>query len=68
MTTQTITMAKQTEAAGASPEFGDAYIALKAAAAQLSAVVTGDVEAILRRPATPFAQWVDAHSDLFNTN
>ena len=68
MTTQTSTIAKQAEAAGASPEFGDAYIALKAAAAQQPAVVTGDVEAILGRPATPFAQWVDNRRDLFNSN
>ena len=61
MTTQTSTIAK-------SPEFADAYIALKAAAAQQPAVVTGDVEAILGRPATPFAHWVDAHRDLFNNN
>ena len=32
------------------------------------AVVTGDVEAILGRPATPFAQWVDDRRDLFNNN
>ena len=55
MTTQTSTIAKQAEAAGASPEFADAYIALKAAAATQPAVVTGDVVAILGRPATPFA-------------
>ncbi len=47
MTTQTSTIAKQAEAAGASPQFGVAYIALKAAAAQQPAVVTGDVVAIL---------------------
>jgi uncharacterized protein YbjT (DUF2867 family) len=52
--------------AGASPEFADAYIALQAAAAQQPAVVTGDVEAILGRPATPFAHWVEAHHDLFS--
>ena len=43
MTTQTSTIAKQAEAAGASPQFGDAYIALKAAAAQRPADVTGAV-------------------------
>ncbi len=68
MTAQTSTIAKQAEAAGASPEFADAYMALQAAAAQQPAVVTGDVEAILGRPATPFAHWVDAHRDLFNNN
>jgi hypothetical protein len=68
MTTQTSTIAKRAEAAGASPEFADAYIALKAAAAQQPAVVTGDVVAFLGRPATPFAHWMDAHRDLFNNN
>ena len=66
MTTQTSTIAKPAEAAGASPEFGDAYIALKAAATQQPAVVTGDVVAFLGRPPTPFAQWVDNRRDLFN--
>ena len=42
----------------AAPEFADAYIARQAAATQQPAVVTGDVEAILGRPATPFAHWV----------
>ncbi len=32
------------------------------------AVVTGDVVAILGRPATPFAQWVDDRRDPFNSN
>ena len=50
----------------ASPEFADAYIALQAAVAQQTAVVTGDVEAILGRPPTPFAHWVDTHRDLFS--
>ena len=68
MTTQTSTIAKQAEAARASPEFADAYIALKTAVAQQPAVVTGDVEAILGRPATPFAQWVDDRRDLFNND
>ena len=68
MTTQTSTIAKQAEPVGASPEFGDAYIALKAAAAQQPAVVTGDVVAILGRPATPFAQWVDDRRDPFNND
>jgi hypothetical protein len=68
MTTQTSTIAKQAEAAGASPEFADAYIPLKAAAAQQPAVVNGDVEAILGRPGTPFAHLVDAHRDVFNNN
>ncbi|MGB9305072.1 MAG: hypothetical protein WCB92_15730 [Mycobacterium sp.] len=66
MTAQTSIIAKQAETAGVSPELADAYIALQAAAAQQPAVVTGDVEAILGRPATPFAQWVDNQRDLFS--
>ncbi|GAB7066549.1 NAD(P)H-binding protein [Mycobacterium hodleri] len=53
-------------AAGAAPEFADAYIALQAAAATQPAVVTRDVEEILGRPATPYARWVDAHRELFS--
>lgn len=53
-------------ASGAAPEFADAYIALQAAAANQPAAVIGDVEAILGRPATPFAHWVDAHRELFS--
>ena len=53
-------------ASGAAPEFADAYIALQAAAANQPAAVVGDVEAILGRPATPFAHWVDAHRELFS--
>ena len=52
--------------AGMSMQFADAYIALQAAAAAQPPTVTSDVEAILGRPATPFAHWVDAHRDLFN--
>ena len=66
MTTQT-SIAKQ-EGGTASPEFADAYIALQAATARQPAFVTGDVEATLGRPATPFAHRVDAHRDLFNSN
>jgi hypothetical protein len=68
MTTQSSTIARQAEAAGASPQFADAYIALHAAAAQQPAVLSGDVEPILGRPATPFAQWVDDRRDLFNSD
>ena len=39
MTTLISTIARQAEAAGASPEFADAYIALHAAAAQQPAVL-----------------------------
>lgn len=53
---------------GAAPEFADAYIALQAAAATQPAVVTGDVEAILGRSATPFADWVDTHRGLFSVS
>jgi hypothetical protein len=68
MTAQSPTIARQAEVGGASPEFADAYIALQAAAAQQPEVVTGDVEAILGRPATPFPHWVDNQRDLFNNN
>jgi hypothetical protein len=68
MTTQSSTIARQAEAAGASPQFADAYIALHAAAAQQPAVLTGDVEPILGRPATPFAQRVDNRRDLVNND
>lgn len=53
-------------AVGVSGQFADAYIALQAAAVEQPAVVTGDVEAILGRPATPFAHWVDAHREIFS--
>ena len=53
-------------ASGVSVQFADAYIALQAAAVEQPAVVTGDVEAILGRPATPFAHWVDAHREIFS--
>jgi uncharacterized protein YbjT (DUF2867 family) len=52
--------------AGVSAQFADAYIALQAAAVEQPAVVTGDVEAALGRPATPFAHWVDAHREFFS--
>ncbi|MET0701790.1 MAG: NAD(P)H-binding protein [Mycobacterium sp.] len=53
-------------AAGVSVQFADAYIALQAAAVEQPALVTADVEAILGRPATPFAHWVDAHREMFS--
>jgi hypothetical protein len=68
MTTQSSTIARQAEAAGASPQFAYAYLALHAAAAQQPAVLTGDVEPILGRPATLFAQRVDNRRDLVNND
>jgi uncharacterized protein YbjT (DUF2867 family) len=45
-------------AMGFGAEFADAYIALLAETVDQPALVTHDVEKILGRPATPFAQWV----------
>jgi uncharacterized protein YbjT (DUF2867 family) len=50
---------------GFSAEFADAYIAMQAETLDKPALVTHDVEKILGRPATPFAQWVSEHRDLF---
>jgi uncharacterized protein YbjT (DUF2867 family) len=46
-------------------EFGGAYTAMLAETLDKPALVTHDVEKILGRPATPFAQWVSEHRDLF---
>ncbi|WP_431234506.1 NAD(P)H-binding protein [Mycolicibacterium psychrotolerans] len=46
-------------------EFADAYIALLADTVTSPALVTHDVEKILGRPATPFAQWAHDHAALF---
>ncbi len=43
-------------------------IARQAGAARQPAVLTGDVEPILGRPATPFAQRVDNLRDLVNND
>ena len=43
---------------GFTAEFADAYIAMLAETLDKPALVTHDVEKILGRPATPFAQWV----------
>ena len=67
MTTQT-SIGEARGGGRASPEFADVYIALQAATARQPAFVTGDVEAILGRPATPFAHWVDDRRDLFNSS
>jgi len=46
-------------------EFGDAYTAMLAETLDNRAIVTQDVEKILGRPATAFADWVARHRDLF---
>jgi uncharacterized protein YbjT (DUF2867 family) len=46
-------------------EFGDAYMAMLAETLDKPVLVTHDVEKIVGRPATPFAQWVSQHRDLF---
>ncbi len=46
-------------------EFADAYTALLAETLDKPALVTQDVEKILGRPATTFADWVSRHRDLF---
>lgn len=51
---------------GVTPEFADAYIALQAAASTQPAAVTRDVEAIVGRPATPYARWVETHRNVFS--
>jgi uncharacterized protein YbjT (DUF2867 family) len=50
---------------GFTAEFADAYTAMLAETLDKPALVTHDVEKILGRPATPFAQWVSEHRDLF---
>ncbi|MGO9381566.1 MAG: NAD(P)H-binding protein [Mycobacterium sp.] len=50
---------------GFTAEFADAYTAMLADTLDKPALVTHDVEKILGRPATPFAQWVSEHRDLF---
>jgi uncharacterized protein YbjT (DUF2867 family) len=50
---------------GFSAEFADAYVALLAATVEKPALVTGEVEKILGRPAASFAQWVSEHKELF---
>ena len=50
---------------GFTADFADAYIAMLAETLDKPALVTHDVEKILGRPATPFAQWVSHHRDLF---
>jgi uncharacterized protein YbjT (DUF2867 family) len=50
---------------GFGADFADAYVAMLAETLDKPALVTHDVEKILGRPATPFAQWVAEHRDLF---
>jgi uncharacterized protein YbjT (DUF2867 family) len=50
---------------GFAADFADAYIAMLAETLDKPALVTHDVEKILGRSATPFAQWVSHHRDLF---
>ena len=50
---------------GFTADFADAYTAMLAQTLDKPALVTHDVEKILGRPATPFAQWVSQHRDLF---
>ncbi len=50
---------------GFGAEFADAYIAMQAETLGKPALVTHDVEKVLGRPATPFADWVSRHRDLF---
>jgi uncharacterized protein YbjT (DUF2867 family) len=46
-------------------QFADAYIAMQATTLSSPALVTHDVEKILGRPATSFAQWATDHAALF---
>jgi len=50
---------------GFSPEFADAYIAFLEATVSKPALLTHEVEKILGRPATTFAEGVAAHRALF---
>ncbi len=50
---------------GFTPEFADAYVAFLFATVGKPALVTHEVEKILGRPATSFADDVSAHRDLF---
>lgn len=55
-------------AMGFPADFADAYIAMLSATVGTPALVTHDVEKILGRPATPFADAVSAHRDLFTNS
>jgi uncharacterized protein YbjT (DUF2867 family) len=55
-------------AIGFGAEFADAYIAMQAETVDQPALVTHDVEKILERPASTFAQWVSEHRNLFTNS
>jgi uncharacterized protein YbjT (DUF2867 family) len=48
--------------------FADAYVGLLAETVERPALVTHDVEKILGRPATSFAQWATEHRNLFTNS
>ncbi|MBW0014188.1 NAD(P)H-binding protein [Mycobacterium sp.] len=50
---------------GFSADFADAYMSMLAETLDKPALVTHDVEKILGRPASTFAQWVSEHRNLF---
>lgn len=50
---------------GFPPEFGDAYLAMLAPTVDKPALVTHEVEKVLGRPPSTFADWVARHHDLF---
>lgn len=50
---------------GFTADFADAYMAMLAETLNNPAPVTRDVETILGRPATSFAQWVSQHRNMF---
>jgi len=53
---------------GFGADFADAYMALLAETVDRPALVTHDVEKILDRPATSFAQWVSDHRNRFTNS
>jgi uncharacterized protein YbjT (DUF2867 family) len=55
-------------ALGFTAEFADAYIAMQADTLDKPVLVSHDVEKILGRPATSFAQWVAEHRAMFAAN
>jgi uncharacterized protein YbjT (DUF2867 family) len=55
-------------AIGFPAEFADAYMGLLAETIDRPALVTHDVQKILERPATTFAQWASEHRHLFTNS
>ena len=53
---------------GFGADFADAYTAMLEQTLDKPALVTHDVEKILGRPATPFAQWVSENRNLFTAS